>query len=300
MTRRLTRAGLLLALGLTWPPAAASAQNRTDMQLMADMRMLHEELQQTRLLINTLAEQIRATNARLDALERSVTKSFADQKLDIDAMTTSVARLSDKVSENSVRVGQFASEMSSIRQGIGLSNTMLDQILKLITPPPSPDLAAIDPTAPPPNPATLPPLTQRPAQPGPGATPASPIAQYNQATNLYWAGNFPLAIEALRQFVTAFPADPNAPRALENLARSHYQLGQFQPAMAAYAEIVAKYPQSDRVPEALYGQGLCHEQLKQNADAKRFYTQVIQEHPDSSAALQAKQRLQRVGGGATS
>jgi tol-pal system protein YbgF len=302
MTHRIA-AALTVSLVALAGAAPALAQNRTEMQLMADMRMLHEEMQQTRLLINALAEQIKTTTARLDALDRSLVKGFADQKLDLDEMTTSVARLGDKVSDNSVRVGQFASELTSIREGIGLSNTMLDQIVKAITPPPVVDpAAAADPAATPPG-AALPPLTTPPAgagtvtQPAPGATPRSAVAAWGQANGLYFAARYELAAEELRLFVKEFPNDPNAPLALYNAGMSYYQLNDLKSAMTAFTEVVATYPQSERVPDALYFQGFIHEQQKRLPEARKLYQQVIKTYPESVARARAEQRLQRIGGG---
>ncbi|MEZ5320175.1 MAG: tetratricopeptide repeat protein [Vicinamibacterales bacterium] len=290
-------------------PAPARAQNNTDRQIMADMRMLHEELQQARLLIATLADQLKATTARLDAVEQTVVKGFANQKLDIDEMTSTTTRLSDKVSENSVRVGQFASELTSIREGIGISNTMLNQILQLIQPPPTMiDPATGEPVLPtnpanptgPPPPTPLPSLTTPPAgaaQAAPGTTPQSAIQAWNQANGLYYGGQYDLATEAYQNFVTNFPSDPNAPHALISMGLSYYTLGRYREALGAFGQVIQKYPTAEKVPEAHYNQGLCYQQLKDLPNARKaFQTAIDTAPPNSSVSLQAKQLLQKIGG----
>ena len=294
MTRTATMAAVAM-IGVLAVAGPAAAQNRTEMQIFADLRMLHEELQQMQLMVNALAEQLKATNARLDKQQTDQLKGFADQRVEIDALTNTLSRLSERVSDNSVRVGQVGSELSSIRGGIGILNTMLNQILQLLQPPAS-GLSA-DPAAPPPTgavplPGGTPPATITAA---PGSTPQSPIAAYSQAQGLYMQGKYDLAVERFQLFVRDFPEDVKAPDAMHLMAESYYMMQRCKEVIDTSAQLIAKYPQSTRIPEAYYRQGLCYEALKQIPNARKAYQTLIKQFPDSAAAIQAQPRLQAIG-----
>jgi hypothetical protein len=91
MQRRLLPviAGLCLLLA----PAAAGAQNREHQQIVADLRMLHEQLQQLKLTVNTLIEQLAATNTRLDAQGDATRKDFADLRVLVNQLTGDMSTL---------------------------------------------------------------------------------------------------------------------------------------------------------------------------------------------------------------
>ena len=296
MIRTATMAAVAM-IGALAVAAPAAAQNRTDMQIFADLRMLHEELQQMQLMVNALAEQLKATNARLDKQQADQLKGFADQRVEIDALTNTLSRLSEKVSDNSVRVGQVGSELSSIRGGIGILNTMLNQVLSLLQPPASATLP-IDPTAPPATGSGAAPLPGTPPgaiTPAPGATPQSPIAAYSQAQGLYMQGKYDLAIERFQLFVKDFPEDVKAPDALHLMAESYYMMQRYKEVIDITAQLIQKYPQSNRIPEAYYQQGRSYESLKQIPNARKAYETLIKLYPESAAAIQAQPRLQAIG-----
>ena len=61
--------------------------------------MLQEQNQQLKLLINTLAESVKGLSTRQDDQAASVRKTFADQKLQIDAINDSIRILREKGDE---------------------------------------------------------------------------------------------------------------------------------------------------------------------------------------------------------
>src|SRR4051812_12575868 len=103
---------MVVALGLTAVLAApAQSADRETRQMMADIRILQEQSQQLQNLIagltTTLNEAVKALNTRIDDQTNANRKSFADQKLTVDAMANDVRVLREKVDDNSVRVGSL-------------------------------------------------------------------------------------------------------------------------------------------------------------------------------------------------
>jgi len=297
--------GVLLALLLTLP-AAAAAQNREHQQLFADLRMLQEQVQRIQLAINTLAEQVQATNARLDEQDAATRKAFADQQYRVGVIDETLGTLREKLNDNTVRVSQLIQEMDSVRQGIEILQTLLNQIIVQTTPltPEDPMLAG-DPalTGPPPvtgGAAAGDPVGPPTPPPGVPDLPPSPSTAYQYGFSLYVSGDHTLAIEAFRDFISRFPNAADAPRAQYFMGESLYQLGRYKEAIQAYQGVISGYPESEQVPDAYFKQGVCYQSLRQNDDARRIYQLIVAKFPDSTAAINAATALKGMGGGGLS
>src|SRR5262249_53773123 len=96
----------------------AFAANKEHQQLMADIRILQEQSQQLQNLIGSLAEALKAVNARLDDQTNANRKAFADQKLIIDALSSDLRIVREKVDDTNVRVGSVSQEVDALRQAI--------------------------------------------------------------------------------------------------------------------------------------------------------------------------------------
>src|SRR6266853_1439263 len=115
MTKRLFPPLPALILSLLFA-APASAANKEHQQLMADLRMLQEQSQLLQNMLGTLADALKAVNARLDQQAEATRKTVADEKLLIDALTKDLGIVREKVDDNNVRVGSLAQEVDALRQ----------------------------------------------------------------------------------------------------------------------------------------------------------------------------------------
>jgi tol-pal system protein YbgF len=274
---------LVLVAGLTAP---AYAQNKTDMQLFADMRMLQETVAKLQLSVNVLLEQIKATNAQVDANRNLAQKLHAEQMVLIKDTASTLAVLNEKLADSSVNVLKLTQEMGSIRSAIAMQATLLNQILGLLQPPLSPAV--------PPGGGTG---AETAGPPAGGSIPASPAAHYNEAWGYYTANKYELAIQAYEEALQKFPDWPDAPSAQLNIGNAYYQLKKHKEAVQAFNVVITKYKNSDAVPDAYFGQGLAYEALNQKANALKNYQLILDRYPKSDAALLAKAGLNRVKGG---
>jgi len=307
-------AGLCLLL----VPSAAGAQNREHQQIVADMRMLHEQLQQLKLTVNTLIEQLTATNSRLDAQSDATRKDFADLRVLVNQLTGDMSTLRENLYDNTTRISKLTQELEAIRTGLGSVNQLLTQIVALLSAPPVDPNAEPgepgergamgsgrgglppvttppgDPTTPPPtDPVTAPPPPQPQLQAPEGVT--SPTTYLNSASGFYFAGQFDLAVEAFTDFLERFPDSPDAAEAQFFIGEAHYASHRYKEAQAAYAIVISRYKGSPRVPDAYYKQGLAYEQLGQKAEAIKNYELLRKTYPDSTAGGHATQALMRLG-----
>jgi tol-pal system protein YbgF len=285
MPMRLTRSIVTVAL-LAGLAAPAQAQNRTDMQMFADIRMLQETVQKLQLTVNILLEQLKATNAQVDANRNFAQKLHAEQVVQIKDIASTVSVMNEKLADSNVNVLKLTQEMSSIRAAIAMQSTLLNQILGLLQPPAAPTV--------PPGGGTGTETTPPPT--GGAGTLSSPAAHYNEAWGYYTANKYQLAIQAYEEALQKFPDWPDAPIAQLNIGNAYYSLKRYKDAVQAFNVVITKYKDSEAVPDAYFGQGLAYEGLGQKANALKNYELIISRYPKSDAALLAKQGVARVKG----
>src|SRR5262245_39990220 len=159
------RVALGMAVVAAWGVAApARAQNKREMQMMADIRMLQEQNQQLQVSLTQLGEALNTTlrtvNARLDEQANANRKSFADQNLKVDQFISDLRVVREGVSEQNVRIASLSQEMEALRLSIpqfpGGAPTAVPPTADTGGVPPTPTSAS--PNAPPPT-TPAPPLT---------------------------------------------------------------------------------------------------------------------------------------------
>ena len=280
MQMRLTGAivGVALATVFVAPALAADKETR---QMMADIRILQEQSQQLQNLIVAVNETIKAVNTRIDEQTGATRKSFADQKLVIDALANDLRVVREKVDDNNVRVGSLGQELDALRQSVTALSVARPAAVT------EPDAASnLDPSAPPP-PAP-------PAPSGAAAVGASPQKLLDSALADYYAGQYDLAILGFESYVKTFPQSPQASFAQFHAGNSQMQLGKYEPAITAFDVVIRNYPRSNEVADAYVKKGTALKTLKQIDAARDAFEFVIKNFPDSVAATVAQQRLQEL------
>jgi tol-pal system protein YbgF len=287
MTRALP-VGLTLAAVLVLA-VPARAQNRREMQMMADIRMLQEQNQLLQVTLAQLGDALKALNSRLDDSANVTSKAFADQRLRVDELATGLRQVRERVDDSNVRISNMSQEIEALRLAIPQY------------PPPVPP-AAIDPGAMPgtapgapgtaPGQTPVPPVSPAPAPPA-GAG-MSPQRLFDTAWADYTAGQWDLCILGMESYLRNFPRSELADDAQLYIGECNFANGRFTEAAAAYTQLIVSYPKGDQVPMAYYKRGLALERLGQLDRARESYEQVMKLHPESDPARVAKQALDRI------
>jgi tol-pal system protein YbgF len=262
-----------LVAGMLFGAPPAAAQDREQLQMLAELRMIQEQSGQLRALIATIEETLKALNAKIDQQADATRKGFADQKLQIDALRDNVGVLREKVDDTNVRISTLSHEVETLRQTF--ATIQQNQVA-------APAVPATDPAAAAAAPAT-------PPAPAPGM---NAERMFSTAMNDYLGGSYELAVDGFGGYVRAFPTAPNVAQAQYYVGESYFQLSRYEEAVTAYGRVISTYKDSAWVAEALYKQGQSFERLKQIDRARQAYDTVIKSFPDSNAAVLAKQRLQ--------
>jgi tol-pal system protein YbgF len=259
-------------------PSLATAQNRQELQMAADLRMLQDQVAKIQLALNQLNERVKASEARIDSVGNTNLKSFADQKLVINEIVGTLSTMRERLDENTTRVSQLTQEFTAIREGVRMLTDQINSLVGILQPPVNP----ADPNAP----AGASPLGQV-------VMPESPKAYFDRAMIDYQSVRYDLAIEGFDEVIAKFPTSPLAADAQFWIAETYYQQKKYREAIASYQKLITNHKQSDRVPDAYLMQGLAYEELKQTANARKMFEQVIKLYPQSTARISAEQRLKR-------
>ena len=265
-----------VALVILAAAAPAHAQNKREMQMMADIRMLQEQNQQLQVTLAALAATLKAINGRFDEQAAVTRKGFADQGLKIDQFGSELRVVREGVSEAGVRIGQLSQEIEAVRLSIPQY------------PPPAP--VPFDPTA---DPAAAPdpnaPVAPPPPQSvGPGV---SPQRMFERARADYYGGQYDVCVSGFEMYLQTFPRSELAHEAQHLIGECQFMEGNFQDAVAAYTSVIANYPRTPSAAEASYKRGVALLELKQVDRARESFEEAMKNYPDTAAARRSKQAL---------
>jgi tol-pal system protein YbgF len=124
---------------------------------------------------------------------------------------------------------------------------------------------------------------------------ADPMQTYQAAIRDYQRGNYDLAIEGFRDFLTANANSDYSDNASYWIGESLYSQKKYREAIAQFDAVVNKFPKSDKVPGALLKKGLAYIALGERAQGIVQLQYVLHEHPNSQEASLARQRLKQLG-----
>jgi len=272
------------ALELTFVGALAApvvAADKETRQLMADVRMLQEQSQelqnQLQSLLGSLGEALKAVNTRLDQQAETTRKSFADQKVGLDAASGDLRVIRERMDDNNVRVGSLTQEVEALRQ------TVLQLRVPQSAPPEAQDALGGSPVS------------------GAVATPApalagglSPQKSFDQAMADYYSGQYDMAVIGLAAFIKDFPKSEQAADAQVGIGNSYLLAGMNDKAIEAYDLAIRNYPKGNAIPEAYYKKGLALRDLKQTEAARAAFEYVTTTYPGRNEAVLASQMLQEL------
>jgi tol-pal system protein YbgF len=283
MMKSLTVALVILAASA----APLRAQNRREMQMMADIRMLQEQNQQLQVqltaAITALTEALKAINTRVDDQMNANRKGFADQGLKVDQLASELRVVREGVSDTSVRIGQLSQELEAVRLSIPQYSAA-----------PGPSLP-IEPSAAVPTDPAAPPVAAGPPA-APMAT-GSPQRLFETTRADYYNGQYDLCVSGFEMYLKTFPKSELAHEAQYLIGECQYLGGNHQDAVAAYNAVIANYPRSTSAGNAYYKRGIALERLGQLDRARESFEAAIKNFPETDAARLAQQALTRLNKG---
>jgi tol-pal system protein YbgF len=122
-----------------------------------------------------------------------------------------------------------------------------------------------------------------------------PDVLYNNGLRDYNAGKNDLAKQEFSDYVKFYPNTDLAGNAYFYLAELAYKEGNFQEAVTDYDQVLQNYPTGNKAPSADLKKGLALIELGKKDDGIVELRHVIERYPRSNEALQARDRLRKLG-----
>jgi tol-pal system protein YbgF len=122
-----------------------------------------------------------------------------------------------------------------------------------------------------------------------------PDVLYNNALRDYNAAKNDLAKQEFSDYVKFYPNTDLAGNAYFYLAELAYKQGNFQEAVTNYDQVLQNFPTGNKAPSSDLKKGLALIELGKKDDGIAQLRHVIQRYPRSNEALQAKDRLRKLG-----
>ncbi|MFB3853621.1 MAG: tol-pal system YbgF family protein [Vicinamibacterales bacterium] len=280
MPRHLLRYSLVAFLVGAAVSTPAGAANREHQQMMADIRMLQEQVQQLQIANSTLLDALKAVTAKIEEQNGVTLKAFADQKLIATSLASDLRVVREKVDDNNVRISSVGQEVEALRMALP----------SLV--PPAPALPG-DPLA------ETPPGQQPTAPAAAGAALAmSPDQMFRAAWSDYTAGSWSLAIQGFESYIRTYPNSERVGEAQYYIGKTYFNDGKFEEAVSAFNKVITDHPGDPiTLASAYYNRGLAQERLGQVAAARESYEHVVKnfppENPSTGLARQGLDRLNR-------
>jgi tol-pal system protein YbgF len=135
---------------------------------------------------------------------------------------------------------------------------------------------------------------QQTQQPQPASAPP-PDVLYNNALRDYQAGKNDLAVQEFSDYVKYYPNTDLAGNANFYLADIEFRQGNYQAAARSYDLVLQSFPDGNKAAAAELKKGLSLIELGQQQAGIASLRHVIQRYPKSNEALQARDRLRKLG-----
>jgi tol-pal system protein YbgF len=241
-----------------------------------------------------LQTQVQNLQDRMAQMQQSfdermgVMKSLMDQNTDsMNKVATSMTALQGSLeklqSENGGKVDQLSGQIQALNDSIDELKARLAKVSKQLE-----DLEAAQQ-----NQAAAQAAAQAQQQALAQAPP--PDVLYKNALRDYNSGNNDLAKQEFSDFVKFYPSTDLAGNAFFYLAEIAYKQGDFQGAVKNYDQVLQNFPTGNKAPSADLKKGLALIELGQKDDGIAELRHVIQRYPRTNEALQAKEKLHKLG-----
>ena len=260
-------------------PSRVNGQNRERQQIMAEVRMLHEQTLRLQLLITELEKALAQVSSQVAEQSSATVRAFADQRLQVNNVASDVRILREKLDDTNVRISSMSQEVEALRVAIPEMTMRTTQL-------------TIDPETG--LPVELPADLGIPPQVVPLTPGVSPRRMYDTAWADYMNSQWVLAIEGFEAYLKTFPRSEQADDAQLYIGHTRFAAGEFSEAITAFEQVLLNYPDGDAVPEASYKRGLALDSLGETDRARQAFELVVKNYPDSRMATLAQQSIDRL------
>src|SRR5271165_2972671 len=214
---------------------------------------------------NLLEQNTDAANkvtSAITELQVSINKQQQDRAGQVDQISGQIQALNDTMDELKVRLAKLSKQfedMAAAQQSMAAQQAQAQQQQQAIAQAPAPDVL------------------------------------YNNALRDYNGGKNDLAVQEFSDYIKFYPNTDLAGNSYFYLAEIQFKAGDYEKAVANYDLVVQNFPSGNKAAAAQLKKGFSLIELGKQDDGVAELRHVIQRYPRSPEALQARERLRKLG-----
>ncbi|HXY12981.1 MAG TPA: tol-pal system protein YbgF [Terriglobales bacterium] len=250
-----------------WGVSKEIIQLQTQVQALQD-QMTHmqqsfdERMGVMKNLMDQNTDSMNKVTAAMTALQSSLEKLQSDNGGKIDQLSGQIQALNDSLDELKARlakVGKQLDDVQAAQQNQAASTAAQQAQQQALAQAPPPDVL------------------------------------YNNALRDYNSGNNDLAKQEFSDYIKFYPNTDLAGNSYFYLAEIEFKQGDYQGAIKNYDQVLQNFPTGNKAPSSDLKKGLALIELGQKDDGVAELRHVIQRYPRSNEALQAREKLRKLG-----
>ncbi len=260
---------LLLVIGI----APAFAVNKDIVELQTQVQQLQQQMTQMKqsfdermgVMRNLLEQNTDSANkvsAAIASLQASIEKQQTDRAAQVDQISGQIQALNDTMDELKVRLAKLSKQfedMQAAQQSMAAQQAQAQQQAQAIAQAPPPDVL------------------------------------YQNALRDYNGGNNDVATQEFNDYIKFYPNTDLAGNAYFYLAEMQYKAGDYQKAITNYDLVLQNFPSGNKAASAQLKKGFALVELGKTDDGAQELKHVIQRYPKTSEAIQARDKLRKMG-----
>jgi tol-pal system protein YbgF len=258
---------LWLAVSPAWGASKEMIQLQTQVQqLQEQMTAMQRSFDERMGVMKNLVEQdtdaINKATGALTALTATVQKQQGDSASHVDQLSGQIQSLNDTLDELKARLAKVSKQLEDMQSS-------------------QQSLAAQQAT--------------QTAQQQAAASAPPPDVLYNNALRDYNGDKNDLAIQEFSDYVKFYPNTDLAGNCYFYLGEIQFRQGNYQQAAKSYDQVLQNFPTVNKAASAQLKKGFSLLELGKQEDGVVELRHVIQRYPKSNEALQARERLRKLG-----
>ena len=231
-------------------------------QMTAMQRAFDERMGVMKNLVEQDTDAVNKVAAALTALQTTLQKQQAEGGTHTDQLSGQIQALNDTMDEIKVRLAKVTKQLEDMQAA-------------------QQSLAAQQ-------------ATQQAQQQAQASAPP-PDVLYNNALRDYNGDKNDLALQEFSDYIKFYPNTDLAGNCYFYLGEIQFRQGNFQPAAQSYDQVLQNFPSGNKAASAQLKKGFALIELGKQDDGVNELRHLIQRYPHSPEALQARDRLRKVG-----
>ena len=231
-------------------------------QMTAMQRSFDERMGVMKDLVQKDTDTVNKLATALDTLQATLQKQQADSAAKADQLSGQIQALNDTMDEIKVRLANVTKQlqdMQASQQSLAASQAQQQAQQQALQNAPPPDVL------------------------------------YNNALRDYNGAKNDLATQEFSDYIKFYPNTDLAGNAYFYLAEIAYKAGDYQKAVGNYDLVLQNFPSGNKAASAELKKGFALVELGKQDDGVQELKHVIQRYPRSPEAIQAREKLRKVG-----